>query len=293
MSKTKTVTLTGAETAVEFDRPFAYVECNNLSDTEILLSTKPNIERGADDVIIIKAGSTATIGDIGTPSIETVYLTGSGEVQLIGKGYAQSSFKRGEKGGGENNEQILLNMPLTSDLSDISGFNRAATYSGTTPLTIDENGLYLNKGSVNISSKFLPEKFAAEFDLKIEIDSTTADRPIISFSSGSYGIRVYVTSTASDDDFDNGFKIVTYSTTQNISAIMPTQKSYADGDYHHVILYYDKLSNFNCVTVDNSDPIAMRFKNGFVVSTSNIHLGGGTKSVLNGYIKNLIIKKMA
>lgn len=102
MSKAKMVSLTGAETAVEFDRPFAYVECNNLSDAEVLLSTKPNIKRGADDVIIIKAGNTATIGDIGTPSIETVYLTGSGEVQLIGKGYAQSSFKAVAKGGGEN-----------------------------------------------------------------------------------------------------------------------------------------------------------------------------------------------
>lgn len=107
MSKIKTVNLTDKETQVNFDRPFAYVECINLGDTEILLSTKPNIERGIDDVMIVKAGSIAIIGDIGTPKIQTVYLKGSGEVMLVGKGYAQSSFKQVQKGG-ENNGIISL-----------------------------------------------------------------------------------------------------------------------------------------------------------------------------------------
>lgn len=109
MAQIKTVNLTGAKTQVNFDRPFVYVECNNLGESEVLLSTKPNnIERGADDVIIIKAGSTATIGDLGVPTIRTVYLIGEGEVQLVGKGYVQSSFKRVAKGGGGNVQSNIL-----------------------------------------------------------------------------------------------------------------------------------------------------------------------------------------
>lgn len=103
MPAIKTINLTGTKTQVNFDRPFAYVECNNLGESDVLFSTKPNIERGADDVIIVKAGSTATIGDLGVPKIKTVYLNGSGEVQLVAKAYPESSFKQKAKGGDENN----------------------------------------------------------------------------------------------------------------------------------------------------------------------------------------------
>lgn len=100
MSNVKTITLTGNEAEINFDRSYAYVECNNLGGSEILMSLKPNIERGNDDVIIIKSGMTASMGDIGVPAIKTVYLSGNGEVQIVGKSFPQNSFKSVPKGGG-------------------------------------------------------------------------------------------------------------------------------------------------------------------------------------------------
>lgn len=108
MSKIKTINLTGEETKVEFDGSFAYVECNNLGDNEVLLSTVPNFKRGDDDVAIIKAGNSVTVGDLGIPKIKQVYLNGSGEVQLIGKGFSESSFKSAGKGGGNADANDLI-----------------------------------------------------------------------------------------------------------------------------------------------------------------------------------------
>ena len=102
MSQSKTINLTGTITKIEFDKPFAFVECNNLSGSDVLFSTKSNFERGDDDVLTVIAGSSATIGDVGVPAIKTVYLYGNGEVQLIGKGFAGSSFKTAGKGGGDS-----------------------------------------------------------------------------------------------------------------------------------------------------------------------------------------------
>lgn len=119
--KIKTVNLQGDETTVDLGRKFAYVECNNLSESEILLSESTNFERGDDGVIIINAGSTATIGDLGTPQIQTIYLKGSGEVQIVGKGYALSSFKIARKGGGDGK---LLTLVKNGDtVNGLTGFD--------------------------------------------------------------------------------------------------------------------------------------------------------------------------
>lgn len=107
MSNVKTITLTGEETEVKFDKPYAYIECNNLGNSEVLMSIKPNIIRGNDDVIIVKSGSSATIGDIGVPSLKSIYLKGSEEVQIIGKSFPQSSFKSIQKGGGIDVKTLL------------------------------------------------------------------------------------------------------------------------------------------------------------------------------------------
>lgn len=114
--KIKTVNLQGDETTVDLGRKFAYVECKNLSESEILLSESPNFERGDDGVIIINAGGTATIGDLGTPQIQTIYLKGSGEVQIVGKGYALSSFNIARKGSGGNADGVMQTDCEYSDL---------------------------------------------------------------------------------------------------------------------------------------------------------------------------------
>lgn len=91
--KIKTITLTGEETKIEFDKNYAFIEINNLSKNEILVSTKPEIVRGNDDVIIVSAKTIATVGDTGYAGIKEIYASGEGEIQLIAKNYAEHCFK--------------------------------------------------------------------------------------------------------------------------------------------------------------------------------------------------------
>lgn len=296
MSQTKTINLTGAETRVDFDRPFAYVECNNLSGAEVLLSTKPNIDKGADDVIIIKAESTATIGDLGTPKIKTVYLNGNGEIQLVGKGYAESSFKTARKGG-ESNGKILLNLPLTNDLSDISGFNRVVTYTGDTPLTITpDDGIFLYKGRLRLKdAAFLADipKFTIEFDMKLGkagVNSSNAyAREFAQIYGESEELWYGIGCTVSYRNSSNPAPLSMYASgnTTNKRSFEYTLNSYDDGKYHHIVLHYDNTSNFVYITTDDSDPIVMWFSKNVVGS---IIWGRNDSYGLNGYIKNIIIK---
>lgn len=294
MSQIKTINLTGVETKVEFNKPFAYVECSNLSDNDVLMSKKSNFARGDDDVTIIKAGNTATIGDIGTPSIKTVYLNGSGEVQLVGKNYAQSSFKRGGKGGDGNGGSstdgtILLNMPFTNDLSDISGFDRTATYEITAgdTLTFTEDGVFLYKSRININTDFLVAvpRFTIDFDIKINSE----------WINGSYRRIALLQGLINSSDYTAGFVLDSannlsfdwFDNTTILSSVAPTLNQYNDNTSHHITMCCDIGARCVYATTDNTDPIAARFN---VLGCDNIYLGHLSNGSLNGYIKNFIIR---
>ena len=146
MSNVKTIILTGEETEVNFDIFFAYAECNNLSNSEVLMSAKPNIQRGNDDVIIIKSGCSASMGDIGVPSIKTVYLKGSGEVQIAGKSFPQSSFKSASKGGGGSgsSNKPLAEMHFDGILNGYGYTDYSYNSADSSEMIITpENGIYL------------------------------------------------------------------------------------------------------------------------------------------------------
>lgn len=83
----KTVTLSGAEQTVTGLERNNTLVINN-SDSPIYASRKPNVEAFADDVIEIPAGAHDTV--VGTYG--TVYLLGSGRVELRGVNYV--GFKR-------------------------------------------------------------------------------------------------------------------------------------------------------------------------------------------------------
>lgn len=164
MSKTKSINLTGTETKAEFDRPFAYVECNNLSDGDVLISTKPNFKRGDDDVIIVKSGSSVSFGDIGVPKIKTVYLQGSGEVQIMGKGYPESSFKKAGKGGDVKPTPTGFDMTGITARFDVPGIDIenkiwVNSVEGGSELTFTE-------GSLQDNSLVIPEYENGQFPLE-------------------------------------------------------------------------------------------------------------------------------
>ena len=94
----KTIKLTGTEQAVKFAGKHTHFHVHSLGG-EVLVSLAPNVERGADGVLIVQGGGAGYVqNDMAT---DTIYLVGSGEVQVVGSGNAFSPFKVGAEGGGE------------------------------------------------------------------------------------------------------------------------------------------------------------------------------------------------
>lgn len=128
----KTIELTGGEIKVELERPYIFVEINNANNqNEVLASINPNIVRGNDNVLIIKANSTGTLGDVGFPKIKEIYLSGSGKIEIIAKDFVTSSVNIYAKGGGvsptppspESSE--LINIDALYDYTSIDIANNA------------------------------------------------------------------------------------------------------------------------------------------------------------------------
>lgn len=126
MSQTKTCVLTGEETIVAFDRPYAYVWVNNLSDSEIIFSVEANPTRGDDNVMIVKPNCSVGIGDVGIPQISQIHIKGKGEIQVCGKGSAENPFKPAAKGGDKGfsgNYNDLTNKPYIPVPSEVINAN--------------------------------------------------------------------------------------------------------------------------------------------------------------------------
>lgn len=205
------------------------------------------------------------------------------------------SIKNGSSGGvnsGESNKTILLNMPLTDDLSDVSGFDRTAIYTGDTPLTITaDDGIYLYKDYIVIDGKFLSSysKFTVEFDTKLNVNGTINslyNREIIYIYNDYYGMGLATTSSS-------GIKIgITYRQPTNPTSIAPTNSTYNDQEWHHVILIYNELSKRMLAIIDDYDLIFSQYSMTVINAFSTkIRIGSSTQG-LNGYIKNLKIKSV-
>ncbi len=90
----KTIALTGAEISVNYSGG-TNAWLRNDGTTVVYASTTPGITAGADGVVSIPAGQAAAIyGTCGT-----VYLLGTGSVQLVGSDYTACPFKTSARGG--------------------------------------------------------------------------------------------------------------------------------------------------------------------------------------------------
>ena len=97
----KTITLTGAETrAVYLGGSNAWLR-NDGTDV-IYAAAVPGITAGADGVVSIPAGQAAAIyGACGS-----VYLLGTGSVQLVGSDYTACPFKTSAQSGGSGADEV-------------------------------------------------------------------------------------------------------------------------------------------------------------------------------------------
>ena len=91
----KTIALSGAEIRADYSGGCNAWLRNDSADT-IYASAAANITAGADGVVSIPAGQSAPLyGANGT-----VYLLGTGSVQLIGSDYSTNPFKTSTSSGG-------------------------------------------------------------------------------------------------------------------------------------------------------------------------------------------------
>lgn len=97
---TKTITLAGSEVKAEFSGANAWLR-NDGADV-IYAAAKPGITAGADGVVAIPAGQSAPVyGANGT-----VWLLGTGSVQLIGSDYSTNPFKTSAQAGGSGADNV-------------------------------------------------------------------------------------------------------------------------------------------------------------------------------------------
>ena len=97
---TKTITLAGSEVKAEFSGANAWLR-NDGTDV-IYAAAKPGITAGADGVVAIPAGQSAPVyGANGT-----VWLLGTGSVQLIGSDYSTNPFKTSAQAGGSGADNV-------------------------------------------------------------------------------------------------------------------------------------------------------------------------------------------
>lgn len=172
----KTVTLSADEQGIELDRPYIYVELNNLSTSNVLFSAYPEISEDKENVIKIAANNANTIGDVGFPKIKKVYAKGSGEIQVVGKDFPQSVFSFGSGGSasaGSTVEPSVENGHLTIDGTDHT------IYDDTEIKELINNV----EGSIPDVSNFVTEKNLSEAIEDVE-STVTAISDKIGVASG-------------------------------------------------------------------------------------------------------------
>ena len=97
----KTITLTGAEIRADYSGG-TNAWLRNDGTATVYASTAPGVTAGADGVVSIPAGQAAAIyGACGS-----VYLLGTGSVQLVGSDYTACPFKTSAQSGGSGADSV-------------------------------------------------------------------------------------------------------------------------------------------------------------------------------------------
>ena len=138
-----TVTLDGTECAVEFPANYRVFSAKNMTDSDIIMSVESGKTAADDGVRIVEAGGVGALNHMRS-DINTLYITGTGKVQISAGNEAVLPFKAAEKGGDTvsasgNPVQLsglqggvpfaeikvkspnMLPMPYTTDSADTTG----------------------------------------------------------------------------------------------------------------------------------------------------------------------------
>lgn len=189
----KTTILSGAEQKVEFSGNHTHYWVQNLSDGDVLASMSSGITEGADNVLTIPAGGVSYVRD--DKGASSVYLLGTGKVQIYGKSNEFCPFKSASGGGGSvgvaiecildvtGNAETELSHPITDyDLILITAYYEYSngSISQSVSLSINPNNITNFPVIINL----------ADSSTNYNIGKFTTDKTF-SGSSTVYNYQVY------------------------------------------------------------------------------------------------------
>lgn len=91
--------LDGTECKVVFSSPFRCFEVKNEGTSDIIVSLDSGKTAADNGVVVIAAQTSATLAHMRS-DVNTVYVTGTGNVQIVGKNEVEAVFKSAGTGGG-------------------------------------------------------------------------------------------------------------------------------------------------------------------------------------------------
>ena len=97
-----TIVLDGTECSVKFDRCFRAYSVQNDSASDAFISIHQGANAGEDGVVRIKAGCSVVFAPMRL-DVDTVYLNGTGEIQVHGQNDTNNSFRNAPVSGGGGN----------------------------------------------------------------------------------------------------------------------------------------------------------------------------------------------
>ena len=279
MSNVKTINLTGGETEVNFTQKFMCFCVQNLGSGDVYASTTAGMTPEADGVITIGAGASARVSAADLSQISTLYLTGSGKVQIVGCYSVHSPFMRKKKGGDEN-YVVLADLPLKGSLD---GYGYSLINKGVnTDTSFTDDGLQLS----STSWLFFDIANYEGFDtLIVDVDFTSTAASAyqtlfeIGTSAGNNGRSAWYVRRARYNSQWLSVYIDGVAYTQDFDII-------EDNDWHHLkATFYNNMANLS-VQLDNNEPVNINY----TISKPNFNgkmiVGNGYNFSTNKYVDN-------
>lgn len=141
-SNCATITLDGSEIGIKFEGDYRYIWVENNSGSEIKISRSPNINDQEDGYVTRPSGSSFGM----EVSDSTIYILGSGRINVMGTNSDSNPFKVAGKGGGTTCAQYIMDgLSMQFSSGEYKGYMRIPEYiTYSLPITIEICGYYTN-----------------------------------------------------------------------------------------------------------------------------------------------------
>ena len=241
-----TVILDGTECSVKFDHCFRAFSVQNNSTSDVFVSIHQGANAGDDGVMRIKSGASACYPHMRT-DIDTVYLNGTGEIQVHGQNTDNNSFRNAPvSSGGGGTVDGYTKSESDARYAQKSDIPSSLPANGGNATTVGGVGIANLRQITQTVLNTLPTVPNGEGDFLVNCDTTDTSFPYwyghLSIRYGSYtGEYVAIFRTTGNDNkvYYNTYLTNHWSGWQEISAtpIKSTQISGTTNDTGNVQLW--------------------------------------------------------